>query len=117
MVALIVFIRTGDKLLLCLSVTHAHTHTHTHTHTQQVRPPLPTFPGGISCGFVPDFTTLTLATTSLITAHAEEVRVGGSVRVTVVGGMNPEGMFWVRLLPGELRIEDVILQNISNTLQ
>ena len=93
--------------------THPHTHTHTHTHTQAQ----PSLPGGLSCGFLPEFTTLILATASLVADPCADVVVGGNIPVNVIGGMSPQGAFWVRVLPDQLQIKDLILQNISNSMQ
>ncbi len=77
----------------------------------------PSLAGGLSCGFLPEFASLALASASLVTAPSDDVHVGDDVLVNVIGGMSSEGSFWVRVLPDQLQIKDIILRNISNCLQ
>ncbi|XP_064395430.1 uncharacterized protein LOC135342590 isoform X2 [Halichondria panicea] len=77
----------------------------------------PSLSGGLSCGFLPEFTTLVLATASLVAEPCADVAVGGVIPVNVIGGMSPQGAFWVRVLPDQLQVKDLILQNISNAMQ
>ena len=71
----------------------------------------------MSCGFLPEFHSLSLACASLITCPCDDVEVGNNVPVNVIGSINSEGFFWVRILPDQLQVKDLILQNISNSLQ
>lgn len=79
-------------------------------------PPLPSLSGGSYCGFVPEMTNLVHATASLMLEHRREVEEGEETRVSVIGSLRKDGMFWVRILPDNVGLQDVMLQNLSNTL-
>ena len=42
--------------------------------------------------------------------------IGEQVLVSAVGGMSAQGVFWVRVLPDETGLQDVMLQNIATTI-
>ena len=79
-------------------------------------PPLPTLPGNTCCGFVPPMVTLHHATACLTGDCSDEVREGDRVNVTAIGSIDQSGCFSVRILPDRGGLQDIMLQNISNSL-
>ena len=82
-------------------------------------PPLPAPPilcGGTLCGFVPEMTNLTQATASLILEHRDELPFESETKASVIGSINSEGIFWVRILPQDSAVQDIMLLNLSNTI-
>lgn len=107
-----------------------YTHIHTYLHTQlkqllaslkQDPSPsssfLPQLVGGTSCGFAPELVTLQRASICMMMDHQEEPREGDIIPTTVIGTLTKEGTFWVRMLPDEFATQDIVLRNISNSLQ
>ena len=87
------------------------------SHGESSPPPLPALPGDTSCGFVPPLATLHHATACLMTDYSDEVAQGDSVSVTAIGSIDQSGSFWMRLLPNRDGLQDIMLQNISNSLE
>lgn len=83
---------------------------------QSPPPPFPSLAGGTCSGFVPDMTSLVHSTACLMLEHRKEVEEGQEMRVSVIGSLSNEGRFWVRILPDESGLQDVMLQNLSNTI-
>ena len=83
-------------------------------------PPLPAPPilcGGTLCGFVPEVTNLTQAMESLILDHREELPLESVTKASVIGSINSEGLLiWVRILPQDSAVQDIMLLNLSNTI-
>ena len=79
--------------------------------------PFPTLPGNTSCGFVPPRATLQHATVCLMADCSDEVREGDRVSVTAIGSIDQSGCFSVRILPDRDGLQDIMLQNISNSLE
>ena len=89
-----------------------------HGPTPAPPPPLfPGMPGNTSCGFVPPMATLQHATACLMADCSDEVREGDRVSVTAIGSINQSGCFSVRILPDRDGLQDIMLQNISNSLE
>ena len=80
-------------------------------------PRFPTLPGNTSGGFVPPMATLHHATACLMTDSSGEVAEGDRVSVTAIGSIDHGGCFSVRLLPDRDGMQDITLQNISNSLE
>ena len=80
-------------------------------------PPFTTLPGNTSCGFVPPMATLQHATVCLMADCSDEVREGDRVSVTAIGSIDQSGCFSVRILPDRDGLQDIMLQNISNSLE
>ena len=80
-------------------------------------PPFPSLPGNSSCGFVPPMATLQHATVCLMADCSDEVREGDRVSVTAIGSIDQNGCFSVRILPDRDGLQDIMLQNISNSLE
>ena len=80
-------------------------------------PPIPVLPGNTSCGFVPPMATLHHATACLVTDYSDDVVDGDSVSVTAIGTIDQTGCFSVRILPDQNGLQDIMLQNISNSLE
>ena len=80
------------------------------------KPTLPPLPGGSCCGFIPEMTNLVHSSASLVLEHRGEVEEGDQMKVSVIGSLSKEGRFWVRILPDDGGIQDVMLQNLSNTI-
>ena len=71
--------------------------------------PFPALPGNISCGFVPPMATMADC--------SDEVREGDRVSVTAIGSIDQSGCFSVMILPDRDGLQDIMLQNISNSLE
>ena len=80
-------------------------------------PPLPALRGNTSCGFVPPIATLHHLSACLLMDYSEEVVEGDSVSVTAIGSIDQNGCFTVRILPDRDGLQDIMLQNISNSLE
>ena len=48
---------------------------------------------------------------------SDEVREGDRVSVTAIGSIDPSGCFSVRILPDRDGLQDIMLQNISTSLE
>ena len=81
---------------------------------QPVPDPVP--PDATYCGFVPDMTNLVHSSACLMLEHREEVKEGEEMHVSVIGSLNRKGRFWVRILPDDNGLQDIMLQNLSNTI-
>lgn len=79
-------------------------------------PPLPSLSGGTHCGFIPEMTNLLHSTASLVLEHQGEMEEGEEIGVSVIGSLGKDGRFWVRILPDDMRRQDMMLQNLSNTI-
>ena len=82
-------------------------------------PPLPPFPslaGGTCCGFVPDMTSLVHSSACVMLEHRREVEEEQEMKVSVIGSLSNKGKFWLRILPDDSGLQDVMLQNLSNTI-
>ena len=86
-------------------------------HGEPNPPPLPALPGNTSCGFVPPMATLHHATACIMTDYSDNVVDGDSVNVTAIGTIDQTGCFSVRILPDQNGLQDIMLQNISNSLE
>ena len=80
-------------------------------------PSFPALPGNTSCGFVPPMATLQHATACLMADCSDEVKEGDRVSVTAIGSIDQSGCFSVRILPDRDGLQDIMLQNISNSLE
>ena len=80
-------------------------------------PPLPAMLGNTACGFVPPMATLHHAMACLMTDCSDEVGEGDRVSVTAIGSIDQSGCFSVRILPDRDGLQDIMLQNISNSLE
>ena len=82
-------------------------------------PPLPFPPilcGGTLCGFVPDMTRLKQATASLILEHRDELLLGSEMKACMIGSINNEGIFWVRILTPDSAVQEIMLVNLCSTI-
>ena len=61
-------------------------------------------------------TNLVHSAASLVLEHQGEMEEGEEMRVSVIGSLGKDGRFWVRILPDDMRLQDVMLQNLSNTI-
>ena len=52
----------------------------------------------------------------LMLEHRAEVKAGEEMSVSVIGSLSNSGHFWVRLLPDDAGLQDVMLQNLSNSI-
>lgn len=88
------------------------------SHESQEGPPPapPSLSGGTWCGFVPEMTNLVHSMACLMLEHRSEVQVGEDMRVSIIGSLTNLGQFWVRLLPDDAGLQDVMLQNLSNSI-
>lgn len=80
------------------------------------KPPLPVLSGETHCGFIPEVINLVHSTASLMLEHRGEVEEGEEMRVSVIGSFGKDGRFCVRILPDDVGMQDVMLQNLSNTI-
>ena len=80
-------------------------------------PPLPAMPRNTSCGFVPPMATLHHAMASLMTDCSDKVGEGDRVSVTAIGSIDQSRCFSVWVLPNRDRLQYIMLQNISNSLE
>lgn len=79
--------------------------------------PLPhSFSGGLCCGFVPEVTNLVHSMACFMLEHRSEVEVGEEARVSVIGSLAEEGQFCVRILSDDSGLQDIMLQNLSNSI-
>ena len=86
-------------------------------HAPAPPPPFPSLPGNTSCGFVPPMATLQHATACLMADCSDQVREGDRVSVIAIGSIDQSGCFSVRILPDRDGLQDIMLQNISNSLE
>ena len=61
--------------------------------------------------------TLQHTTACLMVDYSDEMREGDRVNVTSIGSINQSGYFSVRILPDRDGLQDIMLQNISNSLE
>ena len=79
-----------------------------------LRFPIPSLPsGGTACGFLVNTDPVKQALSCLLLRHEEEVKVGDKLPVAVIGGLSPQGTFWVHLVPENQWDQDTMLLNIS----
>ena len=52
----------------------------------------------------------------LMLEHRAEVKAGEEMSVSVIGSLSNSGHLWVRLLPDDVGLQDVMLQNLSNSI-
>ena len=45
-----------------------------------------------------------------------EVKVDDKIAVIAIGQLNPQGVFWVRMLPDPSNLQEIMLQNISTAI-
>ena len=82
-------------------------------------PPLlapPILCGGTLCGFVPDMTRLKQATANLILEHRDELLLGSETKACMIGSINNEGIFWVRILTPDSAVQEIMLVNLCSTI-
>ncbi len=79
------------------------------------RPPV--LCGDAYCGFVPTVTNVVQSTASFVIEHRDQLKEGDESKANVIGSMNLKGVFWIRILPRDGNIQDVMLLNLTNTMR